>query len=331
MGWETFCHPRTEAVLPWVYEFYANTPVAESGTVFVRGKKVNFSASAINSFFDLDDNIGPDHTTMLSSTPKADMTAVICSVLGLDWVSTKENALHSTCLSREAKVWLHFVNTSLLPTRHLNHIQLDRITLIFCIIKGIKVNIGRIISRLIWTKVNDKKMKHIWFPTTITELYRAAGVELGEGDQITQVDRHITETVVNVNIKVPSELPRKPSKLKAVCAAKPPKSKVVAPKRISIPVVDNGTDPDAMSEQLEYLKAYHRCQFVYFNSRLDYICENQAKLMQKARIPVTEPNYDLGSQFDKRGYLLTSDGSRIDPTLVQSKEQEEDEDDEEEK
>ncbi|KAK8959789.1 hypothetical protein KSP40_PGU007616 [Platanthera guangdongensis] len=265
---------------------------------------------------------------MLSTTPKANMTAIICGVLGQNSVSTKENALHSTCLSREAKVWLHFVNTSLLPTHHLNHVQLDRIALSFYIIKGIKVNIGRIISWLIWTKVNDKKMKHIWFPTTITELCRAAGVELGEGDLITQVDRHITETVVNVNIKVPSELPQTPRKLKVVCAAKPPKSTAVAPKRINILIVDHGDDPDAMTEQLEYMKAYHRCQFVYFNSKLDYICENQAKLMQRARIPVTEPKYDMESQFDKKGYLLTSDETRIDPTLTKAKEQKEDKDNE---
>lgn len=24
LHWETFCHPRTEVVLPWVFEFYAN-------------------------------------------------------------------------------------------------------------------------------------------------------------------------------------------------------------------------------------------------------------------------------------------------------------------
>ncbi|KAK8931413.1 hypothetical protein KSP39_PZI016583 [Platanthera zijinensis] len=176
---------------------------------------------------------------MLSTMPKAELTVVVCSALGLDWVNTKENALKSTSLSREAKVWLHFVNTSLLPKRHLNHVQLDRIALIFCIIKGIKVNIGRIISRLIWTKVNDKKMRHIWFPTTITELCRTAGVEQGEGDLVTQVDRHITEIVVNVNIKVAFEQPQKQGKLKSVGVGRSAKASAVAPKRIDIPSVDH--------------------------------------------------------------------------------------------
>ncbi|KAK8950327.1 hypothetical protein KSP40_PGU000033 [Platanthera guangdongensis] len=156
----------------------------------------------INTFFDIDDSIGPDDTSILSTMPKAELTVVVCTMLGFDWVNYKENALNSTCLSREAKVWLHFVNASLLPTHHLNHVQLDRIALIYCIIKVIKLNIGRIIYRLIWQKVNDKKMKHLWFPTMITVLYRATGMEYGEGDLVTQVDRHITETVVNVNIKV---------------------------------------------------------------------------------------------------------------------------------
>ncbi|KAK8933317.1 hypothetical protein KSP39_PZI015775 [Platanthera zijinensis] len=86
-----------------------------------------------------------------------------------------------------------------------------------------------------------------------------------------------------------------------------------------------------MSEQLEYMKAYHRCQFMYFNSRLDYICENQAKLMRKAHIPVPMTKYVLQSQFDKDGHLLTSDWSRVDPTLTKDKElAEEDKDDEDE-
>ncbi|KAK8948740.1 hypothetical protein KSP39_PZI005926 [Platanthera zijinensis] len=252
------------------------------GKVFVRGKKVDFSAAAINTFFDLDNDIIPDHDSLLKTVPKEELTAVICGALGSDWVSTKENALKSTCLSREAKVWLHFVNASLLPTRHLNHVQLDRLALIYCILKGIKINVGRIISSLIWKKVNDKKMKHIWFPTAITELCRTTGVEHGEADLVTKVDRHITKTVVNVHIKVAAEPPQKQGKLMAVGAAKSAKASAATPKHIDIPVVDHGADPDTMSEQIEYMKAYHRCQFIYFNSRLDYICENQTKLMRKA-------------------------------------------------
>ncbi|KAK8965716.1 hypothetical protein KSP40_PGU020158 [Platanthera guangdongensis] len=56
LSWETFCHPRTEVVLPWVYEFYANARFREGTTVSVRGKQVDFSATTINNFFELDDN-----------------------------------------------------------------------------------------------------------------------------------------------------------------------------------------------------------------------------------------------------------------------------------
>ncbi|KAK8945108.1 hypothetical protein KSP39_PZI008356 [Platanthera zijinensis] len=78
------------AILPWVYEFYANAPVTEGGKVFIRGKKVDFSAAAINTFFDLDNDIIPDHASVLTTVPKEELTVVIWEALGLDWVNTKD-------------------------------------------------------------------------------------------------------------------------------------------------------------------------------------------------------------------------------------------------
>ncbi|KAK8935875.1 hypothetical protein KSP39_PZI013701 [Platanthera zijinensis] len=52
-GWNSLCHPRTEAVLPWVYEFYANAKFHMDGKIHIRGREVDFSAEGINSYFDL--------------------------------------------------------------------------------------------------------------------------------------------------------------------------------------------------------------------------------------------------------------------------------------
>ncbi|KAK8958536.1 hypothetical protein KSP40_PGU013666 [Platanthera guangdongensis] len=62
-------------------------------------------------------------------------------------------ALKSTSLSREAKVWLLFINAGFMPTRHLNNVTLDRAVLNYNIVKGNRVNVGKIISSHLKMKI----------------------------------------------------------------------------------------------------------------------------------------------------------------------------------
>ncbi|KAK8942825.1 hypothetical protein KSP39_PZI009362 [Platanthera zijinensis] len=135
-----------------------------------------------------------------------------------------------------------------MPTRHLNTNTMDRVALLYSIMRGIKLNVRRIIATCIRQKVKKEKVRQLWFPTLITELCRLSGVIQGEDDMVTQVGHPITETVVAVNIKVAAGASRKQDLLcimGADLSAKPPPND---PFHIDIPVTDRGTDPDIMME-----------------------------------------------------------------------------------
>ncbi|KAK8967931.1 hypothetical protein KSP40_PGU015782 [Platanthera guangdongensis] len=319
LSWEIFCHPRTEAVLPWVYEFYANARFREGTTVSVRGKQVDFSAATINNFFELDDDTEGSLMTLQATVPPSEIATTVCCVPQPEWARRSFKAIKSTSLSREAKVWLLFINASILPTRHLNNISLDRLTLIYSILMGKRINMGRLIAEQLALRVMEDRARPLWFPTLITALCRLAGVGSEMGDLVTQVGHHITETMVEVNIKVAAETGEKRSKLSKLggkepeTSGKPPSS---APMKLVIGRSQYEGERGLATENVEYIKAYLRCQHVYFESRFEDIRRNQEKLMHAAKIQVEAPSYQLQSQFDSEGYLLQSDWSRADPAKI---------------
>ncbi|KAK8921779.1 hypothetical protein KSP39_PZI020837 [Platanthera zijinensis] len=279
-GWERFCHPRKEAIVSWVHEFYANLKFQKDNIVLVRGREVHFSAEAINDLFEI---------------------------------------LESSKFSREAKAWLLFVNASLMPTRHSNKISFERALLVFGILSDVPINVGRIVSQQMLKKASQDKIRPLWFPTLITELCRNAGVSAGEGDLITVVGHHITQTVIMTNIKESADGFKKGDHSTETAdfavSHQPSSSTAANPPITTNPEVPSlHQDKESNQGSNDYVKDYLRYQHVYLNSRLDYLTQNQAKLMKKAKIPIPAPVFQSQSRFDEEGFLLHRNGKRADPT-----------------
>lgn len=119
----------------------------------------------------------------------------------IKWANSSKNILHSGGFTRAAKVWLLFVNTNILPTKHLNHVSYPRAVLIYCILKGIKFNTGEIVAKQLRDRAANKAGLQLWFPTMITAFCRFAGIS-ERNEMVTQVGHHITERVIRSNIKV---------------------------------------------------------------------------------------------------------------------------------
>ncbi|KAK8969468.1 hypothetical protein KSP40_PGU005730 [Platanthera guangdongensis] len=204
LRWETLCHPQCEAVIPWVYEFYANAKQMEGEMVTVRGKLINISARAINELYDLGNQ--EELEILNHQVEPEEVVAEICNYSEPEWSKMSMKALKSTSLSREAKFLILFINAGIMPTRHLNNITLDRAVLIYNIVKVNRVNVGKIISSHLKMKIQEDKSLLLWFPILITKLYRRARVACATEDLITQVRRQISEQVVQVNIKVGVEI-----------------------------------------------------------------------------------------------------------------------------
>ncbi|KAK8934283.1 hypothetical protein KSP39_PZI015012 [Platanthera zijinensis] len=330
LQWEAFCHPRTEAILPMVYEFYANAKSIEGEVVTVRGKAVEFSAEMISDMFNLEDHGYDDYAEILNKVSLQEMTDTVCCTPTPEWASRTHKVLKTSCLTREAKVWLLFINASIMPTRHPNTITLDKVALIYGILKGLYFDLGKIITLQLRQKIREEKPRQLWFPTLITELCLQAGVEKDEEDMVTPVKRHITETVVEVNVKVAVETQGRGRNWGIGGDAPTSQAPRVKLMRIDIPAVDHGTDPDLLMEHIEYIKAYQRCEHMFIKEQFEYMHANQRKLMEKRKIPVPEPKFRMIGQFDEAGYLLTSDKSRVDPARKAKEDDAEDDSDAEE-
>ncbi|KAK8918957.1 hypothetical protein KSP39_PZI021671 [Platanthera zijinensis] len=320
-GWSTFCHPRTEAILPWVYEFYANGIFQNDDKVLVRGKEVNFSPQGICECFDMGNPEWDEYEQIKNTVSPDEVAAILCQAKTNMWANPRKHVLNSTSFTREAKVWMLFVNASLLPTKHANQISLERAVLIYCIMLGRKINAGQMIYDQLKERFAANGGRQLWYPTLITLMCRFAGVSLREGDICTLVGHHITETIIFKNIKVRTDHGSLPPTSKG-------KSTTTTHRvDIDIPAVDCGSDPDVMMENLEYIKAYIRCEHIYSESRREQARQERTLIMHKLKIPVVEPSYNLGGQFDDEGYLLGIDGSRVDPTIVAAEKEADREDD----
>lgn len=319
LGWHTFCHPRCEAVLPWVYEFYANAPFSDDDTVEVRGTIVDFSSKAINDLLELPTEAVTDYKEIKRTISPDDLAAVVCGTVPPEWTRKYKQGLTSTCLTREAKVWLLYINAGILPTKHLNNVSLDRLSIMYCIFKNIQVDVGKIIHESIKAKAKEEKAKYLWFPTLITELCRNAGVPIEEEEVVTKVGHHITETVVEINIKVPNEFVEKGDHERTIALGRYVRPQPSSPEPCGMVHTD-----------ASFIQAYQRMDHLYFDSRADYICGVLAKLMHKAKLSMPAPKYKCSGNFDSDGYLLDESGERIEVLSDGAEEFDDDDDDSDE-
>ncbi|KAK8959714.1 hypothetical protein KSP40_PGU013140 [Platanthera guangdongensis] len=178
-----------------------------------------------------------------------------------------------------------------MPTHHGNNVTRDRSILIYNILKGIKFNAGEIICAHIKLKVKEDKVRQLWFPTLITELYRLTAVAVRADDSVTRVGHHITETVVEVNIKVVEDHPPKPA---------PPR-----PRREEIDIgrVNGGVNTTLLYENSQYMKEYQICQHLYIVSEFKGIRKILERVQHKCKIPLEEEVNAFQGQFDDEGYL----------------------------
>ena len=90
-----------------------------------------------------------------------------------EWKGTKKTPCRSIArgdLAEEAKVWFYFIKSVLFPSKHLNTVRREEAILLYALLKGYKINVGKIIekSNLEYSEGNCRGM--IPHPGTITRL-----------------------------------------------------------------------------------------------------------------------------------------------------------------
>ena len=97
-----------------------------------------------------------------------------------EWKGTKKTPcrfIFRGDLTKEAKVWLYFIKSVLLPSKHLSTVRREEEILLYALLKGYKINIGKIIEKSIlgYSEGNCREMiPHLG---TITRLCIQGGVD----------------------------------------------------------------------------------------------------------------------------------------------------------
>ena len=96
------------------------------------------------------------------------------------WKGTKKTLYKSISkgdLTEEAKVWFYFISSVLLPLKCLSTMRRDEAILLYALLKGYKINVGKIIENSILSYFISNCRGLIPYPATITSLCLLGGVE----------------------------------------------------------------------------------------------------------------------------------------------------------
>ena len=90
-----------------------------------------------------------------------------------EWKGTKINPFRSISrgdLTEKAKVWFYFISYVLRPSKHLSTVGREEAILLYALLKGYKINVGKIIENSILGYFESKCRGMIPHPATITSL-----------------------------------------------------------------------------------------------------------------------------------------------------------------
>ncbi|KAJ1378913.1 hypothetical protein SESBI_47357 [Sesbania bispinosa] len=158
LRWEFFCQIAGQGRQGLTFEFYANGWRKKDEdwpefTTFVRGKMVKFDSAHINKILCIGDDpsiYGPTFTDFSRRRPDfQEILQVLCcsDVVWLPINQPKHKALKMGDLQPFPRAWGAFIIASVLPVLHDTTLLLDRAKLLFAIIKGMKIDLGSIISK----------------------------------------------------------------------------------------------------------------------------------------------------------------------------------------
>ena len=163
-----------------VKEFFANTVEEEGKKVYVRGKLIDFSREKINRLFNMKvQKYGSKFKRLLKEPEYQKIVDLLTTGKG-KWKGTKKTLYESIArgdLTEDTKVWFYFISSVLFTSKHLSTIRRNEAILLYALLKGYKINVGKIIENFILSYSRSKCRGLIPHPTTITNLCLLKEVE----------------------------------------------------------------------------------------------------------------------------------------------------------
>ena len=145
----------------------------------VRGKWISFRKEKINETFNLNEQRDGSKFEKLLKKPKYHKIVDLLTNGKGKWKAIRKTPHQSIAigsLTKEAKVWFYFVSSVLLPSKHLSIVRKNEAILLYTLLKGYKINVGKIIENSIMSYYRNKYRSLIPHLTTITRLCILGGV-----------------------------------------------------------------------------------------------------------------------------------------------------------
>ena len=122
----------------------------EGKKVYVIGHWVEFSTEEINRLFNL--RVQKDGYKFKKQLKEPEHQKIVVTVGKGKWKETRKTPFKSIArgyLTEEAKVWFDFISYVLMPSKHLSIVRREEAILLYALLKGYKINVGKFIEKSI--------------------------------------------------------------------------------------------------------------------------------------------------------------------------------------
>ena len=179
-GWHLLSEHKAPGFVALVKEFYANMVGVRGKTVYVTGEWIYFTKEKINETFNLKEQKDGSKFKKLLKKPEYQKIIDLPTDGEGKYKATRKTPYESIVrgsLTEEAKVWFYFVSSVLLPSKHLSIVRKNEEILLYALLKGYKINVGKIIENSIPSYYISKYRGLVPHPATITRLCILGGVK----------------------------------------------------------------------------------------------------------------------------------------------------------
>ena len=179
-GWKSLGEHKEPSCAALVKEFFANMVEEEGKKVYVRGQWIDFNKEKINRLVNLKVQKDGSKFKKLLKEPEYQKIVDLLTTGKGKWKGTKKTLYKSISrgdLTEEAKVWFYFISLVLFRSNHLSTMRRNEAILLYALLKGYKINMGKIIENSILSYSRRKCRGMIPHPATITSLCLLGGVE----------------------------------------------------------------------------------------------------------------------------------------------------------
>ena len=178
--WHLLAEHKESSCASLVKEFYANMVEKEGKRLYVRGQWVEFSREKINKLFNLSVQKDGSKFKKQLKEPEHQKIVDLLTVRKGEWRGTKVNPFRSIAkgdLTEEVQVWFYFISYVLRPSKHLSTVRREEAILLYALLKGYKINVGKMIENSIFRYFESKCRGMIPHPAIITSLCIQGGVK----------------------------------------------------------------------------------------------------------------------------------------------------------